>query len=1555
MVGTEGETYRDTAPYWREDESLQNFGDYLTAYLLERLFVRVPRLPGDVRIIGSYLDDYHAGMAANLTVACGLPQRAKLIAWAGGVRTPGGLSEARRDQVQILSVRGPLSARDLELGDDFPTGDPGLLMPALYSPGRDTEFQGRTLCVPHFDDTRSDADIRLACGADLVLRPAIGKSFEDIETFIDRLVSADFVLCGSLHAAIVLAAYGRPFAFWDSGNVDIPFKWEDFALSVGIPCVFCSDITAGRRFFDEQIKPVLHIPPLWDALAVAPYPIRSEALLRILMGTSPAGATEPLAEILSVFSRHRSSTDEIVEDAAVLVETLQRVASKAAATERELEEARQAIGVLSAEGKQRAEELRRTYARPWRPLKRAIQRRVLRLLLILEGRTLSDRAAKRIRRSLDKRRPARYIAEWEAVTARMRGVVDRDWDRAPESTYSEATISRREVMMFRGLRILSVLAQPIWPRQADRFRRSANKRDPFRWKPDLQVSSPRGPVRDPLRARRILVADWRLPRPDVSAGDQATFGLISDLRALGYEVVFLPTDMVDTSPYRAALENLGVEVVKQSRRHRHAADYISVEGGKFGAFYFIRVDVAEALLSTVRRMAPDARTIFHAPDLCFLRESRAAELSGVPRELEAAAKTKKREAAIMQAVDHVVLVSPAEIPFLEGIVPQSRISVFPALYSSVVAIPVDYAKRAHLFFLGGFKHGPNVDAVKWFVDKVWPAIHAALPGVEFHIVGAEAPEDVVNLGQTPGVRFVGYVADLDSALASYRLSVAPLRYGAGIKGKLGAAMGAGIPSVSTTIGAEGMGIVDGVHALVRDDAEAFAEATVALYQDGELWNRIAYNGKVLVEDSFGDKANQSAFLRVLDAAQALPLDLYVAHCRAAQPQALPNPGPAQDVDVSIIIPVHDQWASTCVCLNSVLRAVRGTGVSCEIILADDASVDETRHAAELFPGLRVVRQDENVGFLRNCNAAAITARGRYLLFLNNDTVVLPGWLAELARVMDEDPDVAIAGSKLLYPDQTIQEAGGILFSDASAINLGRGKPRDHLHHCFDREVDYAIGASIMVRRSFWDDVGGFDQQYVPAYCADSDLAMAARDRGMRVMYVAGAEVVHFEHGSYGQEVATSPKMLMATNRQKLLEKWRLSFANDHLPRSAAPEIATAHAERTLPTAVRARRQSGHLNILYFSPFPSHPDNHGNQATIQSFGYRYKQMGHKVHFALLQSDMFDEASAAAMRAAWDSFSVLPNARPLWSDGKAIPFDGWYESGLGENIRVLCAKYDIDVVFCSYVFQSKLLEFVPAHVLKVVDTHDKMGDRYEMLRRNGQPLEFFSCSPEEEGAYLSRADVVVARRAEEAEYFNSVSGRDTAIVIPHVEEPRFQERRFMEMRNVGMVASANRINLAITLEFLKTIQRHAAGGAVPFMVDIAGQVKNMIPDLRREDAAFFSLPWVRLHGFVPDIGSFYDAVDAVVSPVTMGTGINVKTVQAMAFGMPLVTTAWGSKGIETGHPMHQHKDLDALVDSLFWLADEPDQLEGLAEVSRDRYRSFFDASMQSMRSLFARVRC
>ncbi len=687
-----------------------------------------------------------------------------------------------------------------------------------------------------------------------------------------------------------------------------------------------------------------------------------------------------------------------------------------------------------------------------------------------------------------------------------------------------------------------------------------------------------------------------------------------------------------------------------------------------------------------------------------------------------------------------------------------------------------------------------------------------------------------------------------------------------------------------------------------------------------------------------------------DKVEQTTYNLYIEFCTSSPPIQLVIPVEGETVPISVIIPVYNQWHYTYACLNSIAGNCLAEDLLYEIILADDCSTDESINAANYFPGLRIVKTSQNLGFLRNCNHAAQYAKGKYILFLNNDTIVLPGWMSSLYQLMESDDSAGIIGSKLLYPDGTIQEAGCILWNDGSATNCGRYQLGNEPNYDYVREVDYVSGASLLIRRKLWEEVGGFDEYYENAYCEDSDLAMTVRAKGMRVLYQPNSEVIHFEHKTYNDERTDFLLPGQRRNIQRLREKWADEFSSAHLSPSEPEYRGIANAERSASPVASARRQLGSLNVLYFSPFPSHPSSHGNQATIQQFARRFQRMGHRVHFALLQSKLYSASAESDMRLCWDTLDILPNSHPLGANGGEISFDGWYEDGLGEKIRGLCAKYDIDVVFCSYVFHSKLLEFVPSHILKVIDTHDKMGNRYDMLRTNGQALEFFSCTPEEEGAYLRRADMVVARRLEEARYFDSVTGCVSAIVIPHVEEPQFIYKTYGELNNVGLVASANRINLAIVKDCLEAINHSLHDKPCPFTVYVAGEVKDIVNNLPTTDSEIFQKPWVQLLGFVPDIAHFYMDMDVVISPVTMGTGINVKTVQAMAFGMPLLTTAWGAKGIESGDPSHSFHNLDDLVKSLFNLKNESSELQRLADVSRTKYLSFYQESVNAMQGMF-----
>jgi len=660
--------------------------------------------------------------------------------------------------------------------------------------------------------------------------------------------------------------------------------------------------------------------------------------------------------------------------------------------------------------------------------------------------------------------------------------------------------------------------------------------------------------------RRVLVADYRIPRPDVSAGELATVGILHDLCTLGFEVVFVPGNFFPDPHYEQVLSTPGLSFITSASGYLSPADYLAREGHTFGLFYFFRIDVAEAMLEIAKAASPQARIIFHAPDLHHLRETREARLERNPVKAARAKMTEEREMRIFGQSDLVVVVSPVEHQILQERLPQKKIAHFPVLYAPVSTEPTGYEKRKDMFFLGGYAHPPNVDAVLWFATEIWLLIREKLPDAMFHIIGAEAPEQLRRLGELPGIRYVGYVENLEEALATMRVGVAPLRYGAGIKGKVAATMGLGIPCVCTSIAAEGMYLHNGEQVLLADTPEDFANAVVQLYTDESLWQVISEKGRQHIDQHFGKKANTRKFISVLQQAHALPINLYIGFCKKITPDTLPASLPPDAPEVSIIIPVYNQWHFTKDCLHSVLTFCDGNQVSYEILLADDGSTDETITAAEKYPGVRVLKTEENLGFLRNCNNAARHAKGKYMLLLNNDTIVLPGWLEALYKTMEEDENIAVAGSKMLYPDGTIQEAGAVIFNDASGWNIGRGHQRYEEPFQVMRRVDYVSGCSMLIRSSVWKEVGGFDERYKNAYCEDSDFCFSARDLGYSVVYQPESEIVHFENVSYGPEAGDKKTMLMQENCKIFLEKWNPVLQSGHLSPTPDWQMAMNHAD-----------------------------------------------------------------------------------------------------------------------------------------------------------------------------------------------------------------------------------------------------------------------------------------------------------------------------------------------------------------------------------------------------------
>jgi GT2 family glycosyltransferase len=247
--------------------------------------------------------------------------------------------------------------------------------------------------------------------------------------------------------------------------------------------------------------------------------------------------------------------------------------------------------------------------------------------------------------------------------------------------------------------------------------------------------------------------------------------------------------------------------------------------------------------------------------------------------------------------------------------------------------------------------------------------------------------------------------------------------------------------------------------------------------------------------------------------------------------------------VSILVPVHGQLHTTLACLSAI--ADHSGPVALEVLLLDDASDDVTREALEQVAGLRLISQAQNLGFLRNCNAGAREARGRYLLLLNNDTLVQPGWLEAMLATAEGCERIGAVGAQLRYPDGRLQEVGGIVWRDGSAARVGDRQWPSSALLSRPRDVDYCSGAALLVRKPLWEKLNGFDTRYAPAYYEDTDLCFRIRETGQRVVVQPKALVIHFEGISHGRDLQAGAKAHQLINQTHFAERWRTMLQRQH--------------------------------------------------------------------------------------------------------------------------------------------------------------------------------------------------------------------------------------------------------------------------------------------------------------------------------------------------------------------------------------------------------------------------
>ena len=565
------------------------------------------------------------------------------------------------------------------------------------------------------------------------------------------------------------------------------------------------------------------------------------------------------------------------------------------------------------------------------------------------------------------------------------------------------------------------------------------------------------------------------------------------------------------------------------------------------------------------------------------------------------------------------------------------------------------------------------------------------------------------------------------------------------------------------------------------------------------------------------------------------------------PFALPVAG---QPEVSVVIPVHGRLAHTLACLRSI--AARGARTPFEVIVVDDASPDATAATLARVDGLRLLRLQRNLGFVGACNAGAGLARGRYLLFLNNDTQVAPGWLDALRACFDDVPDCGIAGSRLLYPDGRLQECGALVYADGSACNCGRFEdPRDP-RWLYRRECDYVSGAALMVEAALFRQVGGFDERYAPAYYEDTGLAFAVRARGRRVLVQPASTVVHDEGATAGRDPAAGVKRYQVVHRATFAAQWAEALCAQ--PAAGTPvEIAARRAER------RARRL-----LVIESTLPDAGRDSGSLRLFEMLRLA-GQLGCSV--SLLADDgRFDAVLAAHLGAV--GVEVVVTRAPRH----------WLRRHGGGFAAVLLSRYPVARVWLPLVRKAAPAARV---IFDTVDLHHLREAR--AAQTAGGDAAQAAATRAAELALIAQSDCTLLTSSVEIGQVRRELPQARLELLGNIHRVRGRQRPFDARRDLLFIGGFDHPpNTDAVRWFLAAIWPRLRARLPGVQLHLIGST-----DAARQ--AEFGVDGVLGHGRVPDLEPWLDACRVSLAPLRFGAGVKGKINSAMASGLPVVATA------------------------------------------------------------------
>lgn len=582
---------------------------------------------------------------------------------------------------------------------------------------------------------------------------------------------------------------------------------------------------------------------------------------------------------------------------------------------------------------------------------------------------------------------------------------------------------------------------------------------------------------------------------------------------------------------------------------------------------------------------------------------------------------------------------------------------------------------------------------------------------------------------------------------------------------------------------------------------------------------------------------------------------------------------AATIQVSIVIPVHNKYHYTHRCLYSILKNT--TGITYEVIIADDASSDETTSIQEKIKNLKVARNEKSLGFLGNCNKAAELAQGKYILFLNNDTVVQPEWLTTLVDTIEGNETIGMVGSKLVYPQGLLQEAGGIVWSSGSGWNYGKLGLPDAAEYNYVKEVDYISGAAVMIRATIWNDLKGFDTRYTPAYYEDTDLAFEVRRLGYKVVYQPASVVVHFEGISHGTDTGTGIKRYQVINQQKFIDKWKQVLETEQYPN-----------EQFL---FKARdRSRGKKTMLFIDHYVPQFDRDAGSKSCFHYLNLFVKMGLNVKF-IGDDYLYHHTYTSALQQL----------------GIEVLYGSEYQQGWQNWVKEHAA--DLDYVFFNRPHvTAKYIHFIKANTQARLiyfghDLHYLREERQYIITKDKNLLQSAQSWRQVEWDIFAKSDVVLYPSNEEINIIHQQDAGVNAHVLPlniYTKSTAFSESYSqLNKRDLLFVGGFNHPpNEDAVLWFV--------GEVFPLILAQNPDIKfNIVGSKMTQAILDLASSQVIIKGFVSDaeLKQLYKECKVVVAPLRYGAGVKGKIIEALYHRCSVVTTPVGVEGISNNEQL------------------------------------------------------